>query len=63
MTAFRSLLKDEEVAAVLTFVRNTWGNKAAPVTAATVKDVRAKTIDRTIFWKPEELLKDHPLSQ
>jgi putative membrane-bound dehydrogenase-like protein len=63
MTAFRNLLKDEEVAAVLTFVRNTWGNKAAPVTAASVKDVREQTIDRTIFWKPEELLAEHPLEE
>jgi putative membrane-bound dehydrogenase-like protein len=63
MTAFRNLLKDEEVAAVLTFVRNTWGNEAAPVTAASVKEVREQTIDRTIFWKPEELLAEHPLEE
>lgn len=61
MTAFRTLLKDNELAAVLTFVRNTWGNKAAPVTAASVKKVRQETIDRSIFWKPEELLAEHPL--
>lgn len=61
MTAFRTLLKDEELAAVLTFVRNTWGNKAAPVTAASVKRVRQETIERSIFWKPEELLAEHPL--
>ncbi len=63
MTAFRSLLKDEEVAAVLTFVRNTWGNQAPPVTAAQVKQVRGQTIDRTIFWKPDELLAEHPLEE
>lgn len=61
MTAFRNLLKDEEVAAVLTFVRNTWGNKAAPVTAVSVKKVREQTSDRSVFWKPEELLAEHPL--
>ena len=63
MTAFRNLLKDEELAAVLTFVRNTWGNKAAPVTLASVKMVREQTIDRTIFWKPDELLAEHPLEE
>ena len=63
MTAFRNLLKDEEVAAVLTFVRNTWGNKAAPVTSASVKKVREQTIDRSIFWKPDELLAEHPLEE
>jgi mono/diheme cytochrome c family protein/lysophospholipase L1-like esterase/sugar lactone lactonase YvrE len=63
MTAFGSILKDEEIAAVLTYVRNSWGNKAAPVSADTVKKVRAATKDRSIFWKPEDLLKDHPLEK
>jgi len=61
MTAFESLLDDNEVAAVLTYVRNSWGNQAAPVKPDTVKKVRAANKDRSIFWKPEELLKDHPL--
>jgi mono/diheme cytochrome c family protein/lysophospholipase L1-like esterase/glucose/arabinose dehydrogenase len=61
MTAFETLLNDEEVAAVLTYVRNSWGNKADPVQPGTVKKVRAATKDRSIFWKPEELLKDHPM--
>jgi len=61
MTAFGALLDDNEVAAVLTYVRNSWGNKAAPVSAGTVKKVRAETSKRSIFWKPEELLKDHPM--
>ncbi|MCM2374628.1 PVC-type heme-binding CxxCH protein [Aporhodopirellula aestuarii] len=61
MTAFRSLLKDEELAAVLTFVRNTWGNESSPVSAASVTKVREETISRTTFYKPEELLAEHPL--
>jgi mono/diheme cytochrome c family protein/lysophospholipase L1-like esterase len=61
MTAFGSILKDEEIAAVLTYVRNSWGNRADPVSADTVKKVRDATKDRSIFWKPEELLKEHPL--
>lgn len=61
MTAFRNLLNDEELAAVLTFVRNTWGNSASTITPDTVKRVRAETIDRTTFWKPEDLLAEHPL--
>jgi putative membrane-bound dehydrogenase-like protein len=63
MTAFKNLLNDEELAAVLTFVRNTWGNKASPVSAATVKSVRAATSDRTTFWIPDELLAIHPLEE
>jgi mono/diheme cytochrome c family protein len=63
MTAFGSILKDEEIAAVLTYVRNSWGNKAAVVKPETVKKVRAATKDRSIFWKPEDLLKEHPLEK
>lgn len=63
MTAFRSLLKDDELAAVLTFVRNTWGNQAAVVLPETVGRVREATRDRTIFWKPDELLAEHPLEE
>lgn len=61
MTAFRNLLKDEELAAVLTFVRNTWGNAASPIAPETVKRIREETSDRTTFWKPDELLAEHPL--
>jgi putative heme-binding domain-containing protein len=61
MTAFRSLLKDEELAAVLTFVRNTWDNQASPIQPETVKKVREETIDRTTFWRPDDLLSEHPL--
>ena len=61
MTAFRSLLKDEELAAVLTFVRNTWGNEASAIRTETVARVRSETIDRTTFWNPNDLLAEHPL--
>ncbi len=63
MTAFRDLLNDQDVADVLTFVRNTWGNKASPIDAETVARVRAETSSRTTFWKPEELEKLHPLEK
>jgi mono/diheme cytochrome c family protein len=41
MPAFASL-NDKEVADVLTYVRNSFGNKASKVTEAEVKKVRAK---------------------
>ena len=41
MTAFRDLLNDEELAAVLTFVRNSWGNQASPIAPASVANLRA----------------------
>jgi mono/diheme cytochrome c family protein/glucose/arabinose dehydrogenase/lysophospholipase L1-like esterase len=61
MTPFGSLLNDEEIAAVLTYIRNSWGNKADPVLPETVKKVRAATQGHSGFWKPEDLLKDHPM--
>lgn len=63
MTAFRDLLKDDELADVLTFVRNTWGNQASPIEAETVARVRSETADRTTFWQPEDLEKLHPLER
>lgn len=63
MTAFRDLLNDRDMADVLTFVRNTWGNKASPINEDSVAKVRAASADRTTFWKPEELEELHPLEK
>jgi mono/diheme cytochrome c family protein/glucose/arabinose dehydrogenase len=60
MTGFGGLLNDGELAAVLTFVRNSFGNEAAPVEAAQVAKVRAAYPGRLNFCTVEELLKDHP---
>jgi len=48
-------LKDPDIAAVLTYVRSAWGNKAAPVTAAKVAAIRAATSSRTTPWTAAEL--------
>ena len=63
MTPFASLLNDKELAAVLTFVRNSWGNQAPAVAPETVTRIRTATKGRSVFWTPEELLKDHPLKK
>ena len=63
MTPFEGMLKDEEVAAVITYVRNSFGNKAAAVTADKVKAVRASIKGKVGFYTPEELLKQYPLSK
>lgn len=42
MPSFAWKLSDDEVAAVLTYIRNSWGNAAPAVTAADVKDMRQK---------------------
>ncbi|MDE1149277.1 MAG: cytochrome c [Azospirillaceae bacterium] len=41
MPGFALRYSDDEVAALVTFLRKSWGNEAAPVTAAQVRDVRA----------------------
>ena len=38
-----SQLNDDEIANILTFVTNSWGNTSDPITAAQVAAVRAKT--------------------
>lgn len=63
MTPFGGMLKDEEVAAVLTYVRNSFGNEASPISPAKVKEVRAAIEDKTGFYTPEELLEQHPLEE
>jgi len=63
MTPFGGMLNDEELAAVLTYVRNDFGNKAAVITAEKVKAVRAAIKDKTGFYTPDELLKQHPMER
>ncbi len=40
-------LKDEEIAAVLTYIRNEWGNSAPPITTEDVAKIRAETASQT----------------
>lgn len=63
MTPFGGLLDDEGVAAVLTYVKNSFGNKGAAVDPEKVKAIRAAIADKKSFYTPEELLKEHPLSK
>jgi mono/diheme cytochrome c family protein len=48
-------LSDSEVAAILTFVRASWGNRMGPVSAAEVGRVRAATRSRDRPYRVEEL--------
>ena len=42
MPAYNWKLKDDQVAAVATYVRNAWGNHAPPVDPEQVRDMRKK---------------------
>lgn len=46
---------DDQVAAVLTYVRRQWGNAAAPVDVPAVKAVRAEVAGRKTPWTNDEL--------
>jgi len=63
MTPFGGLLNDQEVAAVLTYVRNSFGNQGAAITADKVQKVRAATEKKVDFYSPDQLLKEHPMEK
>jgi mono/diheme cytochrome c family protein len=56
-----AVLPDDVVAAILTYVRSTFGNKESAVTADEVKTIRAATTARETPWTGPEILKLHPL--
>jgi len=55
MAAMGAALSDEDLAAVLTYMRQSWGNKASPITEEQVKAVRAETGNRSQPWTADEL--------
>ena len=61
MMGFGGMLNDQEAAAVLSFVRLSFGNSGKVITPAQVAKVRAATKDRVNFYTAEEILKEHPL--
>ncbi len=63
MTPFAGLLNDKEVAAVLTYVRNSFGNKASAITPEKVKEVRAATAGKSDIYTSTKLLSEHPLEK
>jgi cytochrome c5 len=54
-------LPDDQIAAILTFVRSSWGNAESAVTADEVKAVRTATEARSVPWTAPELTKEYPL--
>lgn len=57
MAPLGGVLKDEQIANVLSYVRQTWGNTAPDVEPATVTRIRAETATHSGYWTAEELLK------
>jgi mono/diheme cytochrome c family protein len=61
MIGFEHLLNDQELAAVLSYVRRRFGNGSPPVKPATVARIRETVRSKTGFYTVEELLREHPL--
>jgi hypothetical protein len=55
------MLKDDEIAAVLTYIRNSFGNKADPILPEQVEKIRAAKKDFYGLYSPEKLLSEHPM--
>ncbi|HSA09240.1 MAG TPA: cytochrome c [Candidatus Paceibacterota bacterium] len=55
MPAMGAALPDDDLAAVLTYIRQSWGNKASVITPDQVKAVRAEIGNRTQPWTAEQL--------
>ena len=60
MTPLGELLKDEQIANVLSYVRSEWGNTAPEVQPETVAKVRAETAGRKVHWTVPELIQAVP---
>ena len=55
MPAWADALSDAEIAAVLTYVRSSWGNSAEAIATEQVAEERTKTASRTTPWTAGEL--------
>jgi mono/diheme cytochrome c family protein/glucose/arabinose dehydrogenase len=51
-----SVLSDDQIAGVLTYIRREWGHTGTPVDAAEVARVRTQTVSRTRPWTHDELM-------
>jgi mono/diheme cytochrome c family protein len=57
MPAMGAALPDEDLAAVLSYMRQSWGNKASTITAEQVKAIRAELGNRSQAYTSAELMK------
>jgi mono/diheme cytochrome c family protein len=55
MMPWANVLSDADIAAVLTYARSSWGNRASAVTVAQVRAARARFASRTTQWTAAEL--------
>ena len=63
MPPIGNAITDDQLAAVLTYVRREWGNTGTPVEPATIGSVRVETAGRARPWSDEELMKLLPAAR
>ena len=57
MLAFEAIMNDTQIADTLTYIRNSWGNKAAAVSETDVAIIRKKVVNRKEHYQEKELRK------
>lgn len=62
MLGFAGMLNDDEVAGVITYVRQSFGNNLPPIKPALVARIREQTKGRADFYMVEEIMKEHPIA-
>jgi len=60
MTPYEGLMDDEEMAALLTYIRNAFENEASPISPSLVTKIRDEVSDKKGFYTPAELLESYP---
>jgi glucose/arabinose dehydrogenase/mono/diheme cytochrome c family protein len=63
MTPFGGLMNDREVAGVLTYIRNSFGNQAPAISPEKVKAVRASVKSKNDIYDATKLLEEHPMEK
>jgi mono/diheme cytochrome c family protein/glucose/arabinose dehydrogenase len=63
MTPYGGLFNDRQMAGVLTYVRNSFGNQASAIQPDEVKKIRAMIASKKDIYNVNELLKEHPLEK
>ncbi|MEJ6578268.1 MAG: sialate O-acetylesterase [Akkermansiaceae bacterium] len=54
MLAFESIMTDEQIADVSTYIRNSWGNKASPVDGKSVRKIRGEISKRETHFQESD---------
>jgi len=54
-------LTDDQISEIVSYVRNSWGNKGSKITPADVKAQREASKNQQGMWTAAALLKKHPL--